>query len=136
MTAQSKRHDGEGWRAHHAAKRRKFGMESRSKPWTGRRPQPRLKGLNGPCMKSQRVRDLLDLAAGAYQHGRMEAGLSPSLAERPEWLLDTTQSAERQPWGTCLPCCGTSSRIYSFKLDQVLCPSQLAFVHGRPLILA
>lgn len=80
-------------------------------------------------MNSKRVKDLLNIACGAYMHACRCGGVKPNL-RRPQWFVDVTQSAERQPWGKVLPCVGTKSRVYSFALDQVVTPRQLGHLHG------
>jgi len=103
-TGQESRNRDEGtiWKSHHANLRQEFQMRPGSKPWTGKRPRPQLRGIPGGLKcPSKRTLDLLDTAYGGYLAHKASAG--EPVEAKPGWFVEFGQSGDRKLFGPHLP---------------------------------
>ena len=91
--------------------------------------------LHGIPKHLARVRDLIDIAYTSVlvENSKKEEGHRlPEDALAIGFMVDTSQSVQRQPWGYQIPTITTSTSLYSFELDMLLPPSALFRFHGFP----
>jgi hypothetical protein len=87
-------------------------------PLTERKPKPKLSGST----PSPRVLDVLNVAECV----RLKRGLG-----KEDFYCNFTQSVLRAPWGA-MRCLCTSTFVYDFERDRVLCPLEHLALQGLP----
>ncbi len=113
------------WKRKHKKARNDLEVPQDYRPFTGRSrmPAPELRGVPA----SARMRDLVDVGFSAAPRKMRQAGTGP-------WYCDLSQCGSRK--GTYGPSCqtlSTSSRIFAYQLDSVLCNDDYLALQGYNL---
>ena len=106
-----------------------------SRAWSGWTSQPDFVGHG--LVLNPRSKDLLNICFGAHLR---KAGLALWLSQEAkdsvqELYLDVSQGVQREPWnraGGEAPCLTTSTALYAFGKDRLVCPQELARMMGWP----